>query len=248
MASEQLFVDIHSHVIPSDDDGVRSVEEGMELLRETARRGTLVQFGTPHVTDNHPLTAKRRRRVEAATEQMAAQAAEFGLRLQLGWELSPLRMILDLDPADLRLGDLPACLLELPLPHTRAPSLQLFEECVRHIESAGLTPVLAHPERSDIVQQRRELLRPLAASGRLLQVNGDSLLGRNGDAAREVAWWIVDEGLCHLVGSDGHRASRPPYLDGAFKAVAGRIGEDAARPLFDGSALERLPAQAAGPR
>ena len=244
MPAEQIFVDIHSHVIPSGDDGVRSVEDGMALLRETAHRGTVTQFGTPHVTDGHPLTRRRRRRVEDAHQRMAERSAEFGLRLELGWELSPLQSLLYLDPADLRLGDLPACLLELPLPHTRPRNLSRFEECARHIEASGLTPVLGHPERCHPVQECPDLLRPMAEAGRLLQVNGDSLLGRNGDSAQATGWWMIDQGLCHLVASDGHRASRPPYLDRAFAAVAARIGEDAARPLFDGSALEPLRAQA----
>jgi len=49
------------------------------------------------------------------------------------------------------------------------------------------------------------------------------LLGRNGDSAQATGWWMIDQGLCHLVASDGHRASRPPYLDRAFAAVAARI-------------------------
>jgi protein-tyrosine phosphatase len=236
----QRFVDVHSHMIPSGDDGVRSVEEGLELLREAARRGTAVQYGTPHVTDHDPVTARRRRRVEKAWREMAARTAGFGVRLELGWELSPLRSLLDLDPATLTLGRLPACLLELPLPHTRPRNLALFEECARHIEAAGLKPVLAHPERCDIVQQQPGLLRPLRETGRLLQVNGDSLLGKNGPAAEDLGWRMVEEGLCDLVGSDGHRRTRPPYLDAAFAAVARRIGPEAAEPLFDGSALRPL--------
>jgi protein-tyrosine phosphatase len=240
MPPAQRFVDIHSHMIPSGDDGVRSVDEGLELLREAAQRGTAVQYGTPHVTDGTPLTASRRRRVESACRELAGRAARFGVRLELGWELSPLRSLLDLDPGTLTLGPLAACLLELPLPHTRPLSLALFEECARHIEAAGLTPIVAHPERCDIVQQRPELLHELRESGRLLQVNGDSLLGKNGPAPHHIAWHIIDGGLCDLVGSDGHRGTRPPYLDKAFAAVEGRIGADAAEPLFDGSALHPL--------
>ena len=43
------FVDVHSHVVPSGDDGVQSVEEGLALCRAAAERGTAVLFATPHV-------------------------------------------------------------------------------------------------------------------------------------------------------------------------------------------------------
>jgi hypothetical protein len=39
-----------------------------------------------------------------------------------------------------------------------------------------------------------------------------------------------------LVASDGHRATRPPYLDEAHALARARMGEAANR-LFDGSAL-----------
>ena len=60
------FVDIHSHMVPSGDDGVRSVDEAVELVLEAGLRGTAVQYATPHAMDRHPFTDERRRRVTAA--------------------------------------------------------------------------------------------------------------------------------------------------------------------------------------
>ena len=34
------FVDVHSHVVPSYDDGARSIEEGLELCRVAYEAGT----------------------------------------------------------------------------------------------------------------------------------------------------------------------------------------------------------------
>lgn len=227
-------------MIPSGDDGVGSLSESLHLLRETARRGTRVQYGTPHVTDRYPLGEARRRRTEEALERLRPQAASFGLDLRLGWELSPVPSLLELDPLRLRLGGLRACLLEMPLPHTRARDLVVFEQCAAHIEEAGLSLVVGHPERCAVVQERPAVLRRHRERGRLLQVNGDSLLGRNGRDAARLGWSLVEQGLCDLVGSDGHRASRPPYLDEAYAAVAARAGEEVAMQLLTGAALHRL--------
>ena len=57
------FVDCHSHVCPSGDDGAGSVEEGAVLCREAARRGTGVLFATPHVWPHLPLTPEREERI-----------------------------------------------------------------------------------------------------------------------------------------------------------------------------------------
>ena len=67
------FVDIHSHMVPSGDDGVRSVDEAVELVLEAGLRGTAVQYATPHAMDRHPFTDERRRRVTAAREQIRAR-------------------------------------------------------------------------------------------------------------------------------------------------------------------------------
>jgi hypothetical protein len=42
------FVDVHSHTVPSGDDGARSTEEAVELCGLALAGGTRVLFATPH--------------------------------------------------------------------------------------------------------------------------------------------------------------------------------------------------------
>ena len=235
-----MFVDVHSHVVPSGDDGVESVEEGVALCREAARRGTSVLYATPHVWPHLRLTPEREEEIRAAH---AAIAPEAGLHLGLGFELTPAPALLDDDLARYRLGDVPAVLMELPF----AGPLGLAERVAEEIEAAGLTPVLAHPERADRVSETPELVREYAERGWLLQVNATSLLGEHGPDPLDVAWFLVESGLAHLVASDGHRDSRPPFLDEAHAAARRRLGEEAADALFDGSSLARLEARSPVP-
>ena len=85
------FVDIHSHVVPSGDDGAQTVEQGIAALPRGGARGTSVLYATPHVWAHLPLTAERERLLLAAFEQVAAGA---GLELRLGYELAPARWLL----------------------------------------------------------------------------------------------------------------------------------------------------------
>src|SRR6476646_10197944 len=91
------FVDIHSHMVPSGDDGVRSVDEAVELVLEAGLRGTAVQYATPHALERHPLTDERRRRVTAAREQIRArpQAPAHG---RVEGDSSPERWLQDAQP------------------------------------------------------------------------------------------------------------------------------------------------------
>ena len=83
-------------------------------------------------------------------------------------------------------------------------------------------------------------------------MNATSLLGRHGDEIEELAWRLVEAGDAAVVASDGHRLTRPARLDEAYELVKARVGEDAALPLFDGSALglsfgRSTPSRAAAP-
>ena len=233
------FVDTHSHMVPSGDDGVRSVDEGVELVLEAGRRGTAVQYATPHALERFPVTPERRRMVMAAREQMRARLAGR-VDFRIGWEIGPERWVLDTDPTELAMEGLDGCLLELPLPHTAPPDLDMVIACAEHIEGAGLTPILGHPERCDLVAAELGWVTRFRRRGWLTQVNGSSLHGRHGEDAERAGWELVETGQADLIGSDGHRARRPPFLDETFDLVASRIGRDRALPMFTGAALEPL--------
>jgi protein-tyrosine phosphatase len=227
-----FFVDIHSHVVPSGDDGAQSREEGLELCRRAAERGTRVLFATPHVWPMLTLTEEREAAVRAAAADMAPAAAAAGVDLRLGFELTPTPSLLDEDPRRYRLGGLEAVLMEVPF----HGSLTLAERLAEHIEAAGLLPVIAHPERSERILEAPALAARLRERGWLLQANATSLLGYHGPEMEAAAWELVDRGLVDLVGSDGHRLARPPFLDEAYRLVRERVGESADA-LFDGRAL-----------
>lgn len=227
-----FFVDVHSHVVPSGDDGAKSREQGLELCARAARRGTGVLFATPHVWPMLPLTEEREAAVREAAAAMAPAAAQAGLELRLGFELTPTPALLEEDPRRYRLEGLEAVLMEVPF----HGSLTLSERLAEHIEAAGLMPVIAHPERSQDVLETPSLAARLRERGWLLQLNGSSLLGHHGPQIEAAGWELVDRGLADLVGSDGHRNTRPPLLDQAYRAVRARVGERADA-LFDGRAL-----------
>ncbi len=229
------FVDVHSHVVPSGDDGARSIEAGLGLCLEAARHGTRVLYATPHVWPSLPLTPQREEAVRAAHAEMAPALLRHGLDLQLGWELTPAERLLDEDPARYRLGDLAGVLMEVPF----HGSLGLAERLAEHVAASGLTPIIAHPERAEHVRAGLEAVGGFRERGWLVQINASSLLGAHGLEQEDAAWRLVRGGLADLVASDGHRTSRPPFLDGAHRLVRARLGEGASV-LFDGTALTRL--------
>jgi protein-tyrosine phosphatase len=224
-----VFVDCHTHMVPSGDDGVRSLAEGRELCREANDRGKGILFATPHVWPHLPLDKER----EAAVRQAyAALRPHAGVELRLGFELTPTEELLAHDLRRYALEGTNAVLIELPF----LGSPDILFAVSEHAAREDLCPVIAHPERTESVLLDPSIAVELAGRGWLLQVNATSLLGRHGPEIEELAWRLVVDGDAALVASDGHRETRPPFLDAAFALVQDRIGE-AAVALFDGSAL-----------
>ena len=238
--SSPFFVDTHSHVVPSEDDGSATVEEALDLCARAATSGTRVLFATPHVHatwDSYPWSDRRASVFAESFPLVRDGAAALGLELRRGFEVFPSEA-LTADVQSLRLEGTEAVLVEFPGSWLDFEGqLALVVRAARRIASEGLVPVLAHPERCREVAEDPQALSALVERGWLLCLNGPSLVGGHGTTAERVGWELAESGLAGLVASDGHRAHRPPTLDASFAACVERLGPERARALFDGSAL-----------
>ena len=53
------FVDIHNHLLPGIDDGAKTVEDSIAMIREFASFGVTKFIATPHImADYYPNTAR----------------------------------------------------------------------------------------------------------------------------------------------------------------------------------------------
>jgi protein-tyrosine phosphatase len=234
------LVDVHSHVVPSGDDGAGSIEEGLALCRLAFESGTDILFATPHAHapwDSFPRTATRDATYAAAFPEMQREVATWGLDLRRGWEVYP--TVIDEGTVDeYALAGTRGVLIEFPGFWVHLDdAIEIVTAAGAAVEAAGFVPVLAHPERCRAVAEDPRCVEPLVRRGWPLCVNAPSFLGHHGATAERTAWDLVAAGLISLAASDAHTASRPPVLDGAYRRVRERCGDDVARPLFTGAAI-----------
>ena len=239
------MIDLHSHLLPGIDDGVRTTAESLDLLRAAHEDGIARIAATPHVREDYPTTPAE---MELRLAEVCGAAREAAIPVEVlpGGELD-LEFAARLDDADLRrfgLGGTSSLLL-LEFPYLGWP-LQLAD-LVFDLQLRGFRIVLAHPERNVDVQHEPERLRPLVDSGVVVQLTAASLDGRLGGAPRTAAKRLIDSRLAHLLASDAHAPDvRSVGLSRAREAagddaVARWLTEDVPAALLAGDALPQRP-------
>lgn len=213
------MIDLHSHVLHGLDDGARGLEESLEIARAAVADGIEAMAATPHVRDDYPTTVEAMRAAVAELREALGSAA-IPLELHTGGEiaLNRLNVLSDRELRDFSLAGSRYVLLEFP--YSGWPldlPTRIFE-----LQTAGLVPVLAHPERSPEVMASPERLEPLVAAGALVQVTAASLDGRLGRKTQRTGLDLVRRRLAHLIASDAHA----PSLRGVgMTAAAAAIGD-----------------------
>lgn len=224
-------------MVPSGDDGVKTIDDAVLLCTAAATRGTALLYATPHVNGELPLTQARDRLVRANAARLLDLVRAEGLDIRVGYEVHPTVVLRGDDLGRYRLGGYQAILLECPLEPGAEFGADLVIAAAERIESKGLLPVLAHPERSPGFLKEQVAAADAARRGWLLQVTAASLLGQHGDDITRFTWSLLDRGHARLVASDAHRPDRPPFLDEALELLSRRLGLRRGVGLLDASAL-----------
>lgn len=214
------MIDLHSHILPGLDDGVRTVEDALELARAAAAEGVEAIAATPHVRADYPTTAAQ---MEQGVAELAAALERAGMALRVlpGGELD-LEWLSQLEPDEVRrftLGGSGRYVL-LEFPYAGWPIALL--PTIARLGAAGLTPLLAHPERNSSVQERPGRLAEAIGAGALAQVTSASVEGRLGRRAQAAARRLLELGLVDVIASDSHGAEVRSF---GLRAAADSLGD-----------------------
>lgn len=205
------MIDFHNHVIPGVDDGASDPEEAAKALRAFAAQGVTGVIATPHVDGSLTLRpaelAERLREIDAGWARLSEVAASDGSDVQVWRGAEVMLDTPEPEIADerLRLAGGRFALVEYPFMSVPPQSSRVL----RHLLEAGVTPVLAHPERYQGMLPDSPLPSEWKAAGALLQVNAGSLTGKYGPQARSVALGLLEHGLVDYICSDYHARGRP---------------------------------------
>lgn len=221
------MTDTHTHILPRMDDGAKSVDMSLTMLRMEGEQGVDTVVLTPHFyrrqESPEEFIARRRRAADELAKALDALPEEERRTLPrtcLGAEVAWVPNLQELPRLEeLCLGGSKYILVELPMgPWDRSMVDQLYSFTGR----TGLTMVLAHMERY-LKSQRPELLDDVLALGAPVQVSAGPLLRT---LTRGPALRLLGEGKGRLLISDCHDlTTRPPNLGPGMKTVARKLGD-----------------------
>lgn len=224
------MTDLHSHILPHFDDGAKSNEEALALIRmELLDNVTTVAF-TPHFhLERRTLTeflAQREKVAEAFLKYLPDDGSK--LRFLKGAEVRLTPELLQCeDKQNLCYTGTRYMLVELPMMYS-----EWIPDVLYKLRLSRIIPVIAHVERYQYMQKNAEILYDLVSEGAITQVNAASIVKRG--VERRLIFKYMKYGLVHLVASDTHSvAHRPPMVKKAMDVVSGKFGEDYARYLAD---------------
>lgn len=213
------MIDIHSHILPGVDDGVKTLASSIELIRELSRSGATDIIATPHYVSETRYVSRKDNNFRLLEEVKSALLAEqINVEIYLGNEIY-------IDPKIAKMigqgivstmAGSRYILVELPL-NKSYPS---YRDILVDLLDMGYRVILAHPERYEIIQTSYDVLLELHSLGVLFQCNLGSVMGKYGIEAKTVVKRIMKDSLVFAFGSDAHHCHGVDYWVKAQKKVA----------------------------
>ena len=215
--------DLHSHLIYGIDDGSKSLDESIKLLKEMEKAGTTDLMLTPHYVEKSKFICNNKDKLVIFNKlKDKAKKENINVKLYLGNEVFFTDNLLKLikDKEIRTLNNSKYVLVEFPMNHI----YQNSNEIISKIISKGCVPVLAHPERYLKFIKHPDIAEEYLRMGVLLQGNFTSLFGKYGNKSKKLLKYYLKNHWITFIGSDTHKDVK--YNEKKLKRKLLRITKD----------------------
>ena len=207
------MIDTHSHILPGIDDGAKTFEDSVAMLRQAELVGFTDIILTPHYLKGTKYNARNAKKWELYRE-LKRRASEAGIKidLYLGNEIYIDMQLPEMlagyvgEETDLMydvstLNSTKYVLIELPVRAEEKSAKTTLTAVVKK----GFVPVLAHPERYYYVQDNLEVLNDYLRIGCLLSGNILAVTGKYGKREEKTFKKLLLDGKYFCLAVDAHK-------------------------------------------
>lgn len=223
--------DMHIHILPGVDDGAGNMETACRMLQKEYDEGVRKIIATPHFRydmfePSLDVVEKRFQKV-----RQAALEIDEDFEVYLGCELhSSSDMVSGLKEGKrLTMAGSRYVLAEFG----HADEKDHIWKRLQHLSLHGYIPIVAHLERYKNVRGDIDFAGEIKKMGVCIQVNTDSITGKDGSAPKKFCRNLMKEDLLDFVGTDGHgMKKRVPEIAKCYRQVAKDMGVQYADKIF----------------
>lgn len=232
------WIDSHSHILPGLDDGARNFEETEYLLRQAFAEGIRTVIATPHFRPSYWKNTQIQ--VGEVFEKTRRLAMKISRQLQIYlwnevyWEEE---IIYHLRNGNCRVVGEGFVLIE----NRPDSSKNTLYEMAELLIANNYTPVFAHVERYQAVRRERKIIEKLKEKGAWIQINTDSMMGKNGFCTAAFCKYLLKYEKIDLLGTDCHcRDFRSPEFRKCIEYVRKNTNQEYFNRLMKNNPCELL--------
>ena len=198
------MIDIHNHMIYGVDDGSKSIETSLDILKKLSLNGITDVILTPHyIVESNYSSPKINNIVKFKKLKEEVKSNNININLYLGNEIYIDKNILKYlkDNIMCSLNNTEYILVELPMSGVYSD----YQDILYNLISCGCKVILAHPERYATFQKNFSLVYELEEMGVLFQCNLGSIIGEYGKEAKNTIKRLLKEKKVSFMGTDIHK-------------------------------------------
>lgn len=203
-----LRVDMHSHLIPGIDDGSKSMEESIDLVKRLADFGLSKIITTPHIMSEYYRNTPEIIKMGLEDLRKSVKQEGIAIEIEAAAEYYMDEIFLEKVKSGEQMLTFGDNYILVETGFINKP--QMLLDIIFHLEMAGYKPILAHPERYQYLIMDKKLQEELFERKLLFQVNLLSFTGFYSKQVKDFGEMLVEKGVVALLGTDCHNAR---YLD-----------------------------------
>ena len=197
------MIDFHNHILPNADDGPKSISESIDMLKCAYNQGITTIINTIHF--QHPKMDNKVINEFILTEKLNLLNEELkknriNVKIHLASEVFYLPNLIEI----VKIPYVTFMNKYMLIEFSSVIFPKNFEEQFFKLQTSGINPIIAHPERYRYVKNDVSLIERWLELGYILQLDAGSIIGSFGKKIQELSFNIIEKYGFHLIGSDAH--------------------------------------------
>lgn len=205
-----IKVDFHSHILPGIDDGAKTVEDSLNLIRELQKQGVESIITTPHILgDLYPNNAETiGQAFKIVVDKLKEEQIDIKFHAAAEYYIDEYFLKILEKGEEMMLFNGKSILVETN--YVEKPDY--LEQTIFDLKIDGYDVILAHPERYHYLIGQWVKIEKLFDSGVKFQPNLISFTGHYSPQIKKTVDFLAKNKMIHYLGSDIHHTGHAQLI------------------------------------